>query len=74
MTKPSCFKKAFSTESKFCMEVCKHAAECGGVLLDERKKVNAEYQKGVLSIGELAKERFAILKDEIAERRKTTLV
>lgn len=70
MTRPSCFKKAFSTESKFCMEVCKHAAECGGVLLDERKKVNAEYQKGNIPFKQLVQERLAILKDEM----KKTLI
>lgn len=70
MTKPSCFKKAFSTESKFCMEVCKHAAECGGVKMDERKKMNAEYHKGNMPFKQLVQERFAILKDEM----KKTLV
>lgn len=65
MTRPSCFKKAFNKDSKFCMEVCKHATECGGVIDDERKKMNAEYKKGMMPFSQLAKERFAILKDEM---------
>jgi hypothetical protein len=71
MNRPSCFKKGFSTESKFCMEVCKHAAECGGVLADERKKMTAEYHKGSMPFKQLVEERFAILKDEIAARKST---
>lgn len=67
--KPDCFKKRFNPESKFCIEVCQHSAECGGILVDERKKMNAEYRKGAMPFRQLVEERFAILKDEIAARK-----
>lgn len=47
------------------MEVCKYAPECGGVVNDERKKVNAEYHKGSIPFKQLVEERFAILTDEM---------
>ena len=56
------------------MEVCKHSAECGGAPENERVIVDTAYKTGMISLGQLAKERFAILKDEIAARKKTNLV
>lgn len=56
------------------MEVCKHADDCGGIAINERGKVNAAYRKGLISFKQLSEERFALLKDEIAERRRTSLV
>lgn len=74
MTRPRCFKKSFNDKSKFCMEVCKHADDCGGIAINERGKVNAAYRKGLISFKQLSEERFALLKDEIAERRRTSLI